>query len=160
MPFNDHRVTYYCQVGHGVFKLRVLNQFFYQKNEIGIFIYSFEFMVQDCDLLPNIKNFIFPGPTDYDKWSFCSQILPQKCFQSHLVVRSGKISPNQETGLGCRGHLKVLNDTNLIQMFSCSFRTNFVSFRTFRRPLCPKPVSWGFHFLVGTFLPLLTAKQL
>ena len=31
-----------------------------------------------------------------------------------LVVRSGKKSPNQETGLGNRGRLKVLNDSNLI----------------------------------------------
>ena len=33
-----------------------------------------------------------------------------------------------------------LNDTKLIH--SCSFRTNLVSFRTFRRPLFPKPISW------------------
>ena len=33
--------------------------------------------------------------------------------QSHLL-RSGKISPNQENGLGNRGQLKVLNDTKLI----------------------------------------------
>jgi hypothetical protein len=34
---------------------------------------------------------------------------------SRLDVRSSKKSPNQETGLGNRGHLKVLNDTKLIQ---------------------------------------------
>ena len=33
---------------------------------------------------------------------------------SRLAVRSGKKSPNQETGLGNRGRLKVLNDTKLI----------------------------------------------
>ena len=31
-----------------------------------------------------------------------------------LFVRSDKKSPNQETGLGNRGHLKVLNDTKLV----------------------------------------------
>ena len=34
--------------------------------------------------------------------------------QNGLFVRSGKISPNQETGLEIRGCLKVLNDTRLI----------------------------------------------
>ena len=65
---------------------------------------------------------------------------------SHLAVRSGKKSPNQETGLGNRGCLKVLNATTLILNDyggnSCSFRTNLVSFRTFRRHLFPKPISW------------------
>ena len=56
-------------------------------------------------------------------------------------------SPNQETGLGNRGHLKVLNNTNMM--------TNLVSFRTLRRPLFTKPVSW-----LGYFLPFLTARQL
>ena len=55
-------------------------------------------------------------------------------------------SPNQETGLGNRGPLEILNDTKLILNgeggHSCSFQTNLVSFRTFRRPLFPKPVSW------------------
>ena len=34
-------------------------------------------------------------------------------YQSSLAVRSGKKSPNQETGLGTRGQLRVLNDTKL-----------------------------------------------
>ena len=34
--------------------------------------------------------------------------------QSCLAVRSGKKSPNQETGLGNRGCLKVLNDIKLV----------------------------------------------
>ena len=32
----------------------------------------------------------------------------------HLAVRNGKKSPKQESYLGNRGHLKVLNDTKLI----------------------------------------------
>ena len=51
-----------------------------------------------------------------------------------------------EFGLGKRGDPKALNDTKLIingwRGHSCSSRTNLVSFRTFRRPLFPKPVSW------------------
>ena len=35
-------------------------------------------------------------------------------YESCVAVRSGKKSPNQETGLGNRGHLKVLNDTKFI----------------------------------------------
>ena len=52
-----------------------------------------------------------------------------------------------ETVLCCfRGCLKVPNDTKSILNdskggHSCSFRTNWASFRTFRRPLFPKPVS-------------------
>ena len=33
---------------------------------------------------------------------------------SRFTVRNGKKSPNQETGLGNMGHLKVLNDTKLV----------------------------------------------
>ena len=33
---------------------------------------------------------------------------------SRLAVRNSKKSPNQETGVGNRGSLKVLNDTKLI----------------------------------------------
>ena len=33
---------------------------------------------------------------------------------SHLAVRSGKLCSNQETGLGNRGYLKVLNDNKLV----------------------------------------------
>ena len=57
-----------------------------------------------------------------------------------------KKSPNQETDLGNRGHLKVLNDTKLFlnvhELPLLSLRINLVSFRTFRHPLFPKPVSW------------------
>ena len=35
-------------------------------------------------------------------------------FREPRGVRSGKKSPNQETGLGNRGRLKVLNDTKLV----------------------------------------------
>ena len=31
-----------------------------------------------------------------------------------VCLRNGKKSPNQETGLGNRGHMKVLNDTKLV----------------------------------------------
>ena len=34
--------------------------------------------------------------------------------QSRLAVRNCKKSPNQETGLGNRGHLKVVKDTKLV----------------------------------------------
>ena len=34
--------------------------------------------------------------------------------QSSVAVRNGKISPGQETGLGNRERLKVLNDTKLV----------------------------------------------
>ena len=63
-------------------------------------------------------------------------------------------SPKQETGLGNREPLEALNDTKLIlndlQGQSCSLRTNFVSFRTFKCPIFPKPVSW-----LGLFLRFL-----
>ena len=56
-----------------------------------------------------------------------------------------KIS-GQETGLGNRERLKVLNDTKLVlnehEWPPSSFRINLVSFRTFRHPLLPKLVSW------------------
>ena len=58
---------------------------------------------------------------------------PQSC----LTVRNGKKSPGQETGLENRGRLKLLN----LEGHSCSFRSNLVSFRSFRRPLISKPVS-------------------
>ena len=52
-----------------------------------------------------------------------------------------KRSPNKETVLGNRGHMRVLNDTKLIlndqRGHSCSLRTNLVLFGTFRRPLFP-----------------------
>ena len=65
-------------------------------------------------------------------------------------------SPGQETSLRNRGCLKVLNDAKLFLNDSYSFRTNLVSFRTFRRPLFPKPFSChGFYFL-----SFLTARQL
>ena len=67
-------------------------------------------------------------------------------------------SPGQED-LGNMGLLKVLNNTKLIlndsRGHSCSFRTKLVLFRTFRRPLFPKPVSCP-----GLFLPFLTALLL
>ena len=55
------------------------------------------------------------------------RFLKTGCYYSCLAVRSDKKSLNQETGLGNRGFLKVLNDTK---------------FRTFGCPLFPKPVSW------------------
>ena len=33
---------------------------------------------------------------------------------SRFAIRNGKKSPNQETGFGNRGHLKVMNDTKLV----------------------------------------------
>ena len=41
-------------------------------------------------------------------------------------------------------------DPKWLRGHSCSFRTNFVSFRTFRHPRFPKPVSW-----LGLFCRLL-----
>ena len=34
--------------------------------------------------------------------------------RADLLLEAAKKSPNQETGLGNRGHLKVLNDAKLI----------------------------------------------
>ena len=55
-------------------------------------------------------------------------------------------SPNQETVLENRGHLKVLSDTKLIlnkdERPPWSFRINLVSFRASRGLLLHKPVSW------------------
>ena len=73
-----------------------------------------------------------------------AKFLFEGAFQLELPC-CGKESPSQDTGLGNRGLLKALNDTKLIlndeKGHSCSYRTNSVSFRTFRRPLFPKPVS-------------------
>ena len=58
-------------------------------------------------------------------------------------------SPNQETGLGNRGHLKVLNDIKLIlnehESPPHNFRINLVSFKASRGPLFSQT-----SFLVGT----------
>ena len=62
--------------------------------------------------------------------------------------------PNQDTGLGNIGRLKILNGIKLI-LNACSFRINLVSFRTFRQPLFSKPISW-----LGLFLPFLTVRWL
>ena len=68
-----------------------------------------------------------------------------------------KKGANQETGFGNRGPLEALNDTKFILNdwlgHSCSLRTNLVSFRTFRCPLFPKPVSW-----LGLFLAVSYSK--
>ena len=57
-----------------------------------------------------------------------------------------KKSPNQETGSGNRGHLKVLKDIKLVlnehEWHSESFRINLTSFKASRGPIFPKPVSW------------------
>ena len=58
-----------------------------------------------------------------------------------------------------QGYMKVLNDTKLILNdlggHSCSFRTNLVLFRSFRRSLfLYQFLGWDF------FLPLLTARRL
>ena len=72
-------------------------------------------------------------------WNIIYELEPSCC------TKRQKKSPGQETGLGNRGRQKVLNDAKLMLNdqggHSCSFRTNLVSFRTFRRPLFPKPVS-------------------
>ena len=68
-------------------------------------------------------------------------------------------SLNQEFGFGNKGPPEALNDTKLMLNYkgghSCSFRTNLVSFKTFRCPLFPKTVSW-----FGLFLPFVTANSL
>ena len=67
------------------------------------------------------------------------RLICQSRNQSCLTVRSGKKSSNQESGLGNRGRLKVLNDTKLIlndqEGNSGSFSINLVPFKTFRSPL-------------------------
>ena len=66
-------------------------------------------------------------------------------------------SPNQETGLGNRGHLKVLNDIKLIlnehESPPHNFRFNLVSFKASRGPLFQKP-----SFLVWTFFAVSYSK--
>ena len=72
-------------------------------------------------------------------------------------------SPNQETGFGNRGLLKVLSDKKLkLGVHNwCSFRNNLVSFRTFRLPLFPKPVSWlGLFFAASCINIALIASLL
>ena len=59
-------------------------------------------------------------------------------------------SPNQETGLGNRGRLKVLNDTKFVlnkhEEFPYSFRINLVSFKTFRPPIYSTNQFLGWNF--------------
>ena len=65
---------------------------------------------------------------------------------------------NQVTVLRSRGSLQVVNDTKLVlneHEWPPSFRVNLESFRTLRRPLFPKPVSW-----LGLFLLLLSTRRL
>ena len=83
---------------------------------------------------------------------FC--LWSQYCTKAVLQQELAKKSPCQDTCLGNRGPKEALNDIKLILnnlgSHSYSFRTNLVSFRTFRRPLFPKPVSWQVlfcHFL-------------
>jgi hypothetical protein len=68
-----------------------------------------------------------------------------------IAVRNVKKSPGQETGLGNRGCLKVLKDTKLVlnkhEWPPSSFKIIMVSFRTFKCPLFPKPVSCPGLFL-------------
>ena len=40
--------------------------------------------------------------------------IHQHISQNWFTIRNRKKSPNQETGLGNRGHLKVMNDTKLV----------------------------------------------
>ena len=92
--------------------------------------------------------------------SFVLQLGPKSwIILEPVCCKNGRKSPNQETGLGNRGFLKVLNDTKLVlnehKWLPYLFRINLVSFTTFRNPLFPKPVSCP-----GLFLPLLTARVL
>ena len=77
-------------------------------------------------------------------WCLCYALyqaaLEPSCF------KKWQKSTCQETGLWNRGLLKALNDTKFIlnnwRSHWGSFRTNLVSFWTFRYPLLAKPVSW------------------
>ena len=66
---------------------------------------------KNCSLLKNSLN---------KDWKTITQIRMVQTMvlavidQSRFAVRIGKKSPNQETGLGNRGHLKVLFDTKLV----------------------------------------------
>ena len=75
-----------------------------------------------------------------------------------ICCKKQQKSPNQETGLGNRGSLNILCNTKLVlhenEWPPYSWKNNLVSFRTFIRPLFPKPVGW-----LGLFL-LLTARRL
>ena len=80
-------------------------------------------------------------------------VIEQRKLLEPSCCKKRQKSLNQETGEGNRGHLKVLNNTKLI--LNVVTHAHLVSFRTFRRPLFPKLVSW-----LGLFLPLLTARHL
>ena len=89
-------------------------------------------------------------PVSFTPFRISSQKQMVFCLEPSCYKKRQK-SPNQATGLGNRGPLKVLNGTKLIpndkQGHSCSIRINLVSFRTFRCHLFPKPVAcFGFFY--------------
>ena len=63
---------------------------------------------------------IYNPSSERKKLQFYKYLCPQTCplqtvvGKSRLAVKSNKKSPNQVTGLGNRGCLKVLNDTKLV----------------------------------------------
>ena len=76
------------------------------------------------EVLKNLASVLWNSifPTIWDSWQKNKFLLAPVEFEylhrldpySSLAVRSGKKSPNQETGLENRGRLKVLNDTKFI----------------------------------------------
>ena len=139
---------------HNICNIALVSKSFSSLKKFTVYRYQVS-KLKGTLLLPQHQSTYPRGP---ESSSIENQIsyVDYRC-QSCLAVRSGKKGPNQETGLGNRGHMKVQNDIKLILNnqggHSCSFRTNLVSFRTFRCPLFPKPVSW-----FGLFLPLLIAR--
>ena len=52
----------------------------------------------------------------------CTQYLSYTTYQSRFAVRSGKKSPNQETGLGNRGHLVHISEVVFCKVVSTQYK--------------------------------------
>ena len=77
--------------------------------------------------------------------------------KSSLAIKSSKKNQGQQNGLENRGHLKVLNWSQM-SMIALPFRINFVSFQIFRRHLFLKTVSCPGLFATSYSKTALTTK--
>ena len=75
-----------------------------------IFLYSF------ISLMGNHFKLFLNQTTTLPDWNFCRifAMVVLKILLELSCCKKRQKSPNQETGLGNRGHLKVLNDTKLV----------------------------------------------
>ena len=70
-----------------------------------------------CTMLPNPSQSRICIQIDLARnflYFFCQNRKIVECVNQSSVVRNGKKSPEQKTGLGNRGRLTVLNDTKLV----------------------------------------------